>query len=75
MQHRRSLKSFLKVQRSLGGLTMDCSQRSSSEGVKRNRLHTGKRANRLTEIIVLILTAAAAIALLVSATLALVNLN
>jgi hypothetical protein len=52
---------------------MDSGQRSSLGAAIRNQPRTSERANRLTGIIVLILIATAAIALLVSATLALVG--
>jgi hypothetical protein len=61
--------------RFLGELTMDSSQRSSLGAAIRNKSRTGDRANRLTEVILLILIATAAIVLVVSATLALVGLN
>ena len=76
---------LVSLQGPIWGVTMDgaswkqelqqCSgQRSSLGGAIRNK-STPERANRLTEIIVLILFATAGVVLLVSATLALVNLN
>ena len=53
---------------------MDSGQRFALEGALQNK-RRAKPANRLTDVIVLILILAASIAFLVSAILAIVNLN